>query len=317
MRRKVATILLCSAALTSMAGCKKKGTGGGGGGWFVGAEGLMVNVHPDGQVGQPYDLGSDQTLNGIACRYLEEAYVVGAKGTVLHTSDAGRTWIAQDVGTTADLYALATQDAGPVFLGGDGVFMTAVPDFATGAATWRNLADATTSFRSIAAAQHASTVLAVSADGGVWAYEHDALVKRTTIPGARSVGVSPDGQMVLVAGAGLSLSLDGGATFRALEVDAGITFNDVGVDDERAGIAVGTNGAVARIDDEGRVLLQRIGTADLKTVRTAGSDWATAGFAGGADGQVLVTHDGGWTWQHGPRLGAAILGVDEIGDGHN
>jgi photosystem II stability/assembly factor-like uncharacterized protein len=317
MRFKVAAILLCGAALTSMAGCKKKGTGGGGG-WFVGTEGLMVNVLPNGSIGTNYELGSDQQLNNIACRYLDEAYVVGLKGTLLHTSDSGQTWSAQDIGTGADLYGLATHDSGPVYVAGDGVFFTADPDVATGAAQWRNLGDGVTQYRAVATAQDVeNVVLAVSADGGVWALENDALVKRTTIAGARSVGVSQDGSMVLVAGAGLSLSLDGGRTFRALEVDSSITFNDVGIDDERTGLAVGTNGAIARIDEEGRVLLQRVGSADIKTVRPSGNAWATAGFAGTADGQTLVTRDGGWSWTMGPKLGSAILGVDEIGDGHN
>jgi photosystem II stability/assembly factor-like uncharacterized protein len=316
MRVKVATILLCGAALTSMTACKKRGTGGGGGGWFVGTDGFMINVH-DGKVGQPYEIGSDQTLNAIACRYLNEAYVVGAGGTVLHTNDAGRSWSGQDLGTGADLYGLATQDSGPVFIAGDGVFFTATPDLATGSAAWRNIGDGVTKFRSVAAAQDAETVLAVSADGKVWSVENGSLTVRTTIAGARSIGISPDGAMVLVAGAGLSLSTDGGHTFRALDVDPSVTFNDVGVDDERTGIAVGSNGAIARIDDEGRVLLQRVGNAQWNTVRTAGTDWATAGFVGGADGQTLVTRDGGWSWEMGPRLGNAILGVDEIGDGHN
>jgi len=30
-----------------------------------------------------------------------------------------------------------------------------------------------------------------------------------------------------------------------------------------------------------------------------------------------MTEDSGWTWKLGPNVGHQVLGVDEIGDGHN
>ena len=62
MRTKVA-ILLCGATF-AMSGCKKSGTGGGGGGgWFVGAEGLMVNLDAETNAVSEYDLGA--TYGGL------------------------------------------------------------------------------------------------------------------------------------------------------------------------------------------------------------------------------------------------------------
>src|SRR3954471_23297539 len=202
MRTKLALVLFTTAL--AVTGCKKKGDGGGGGGasWFVGTEGMMRNI-AGGQLGAPYELGATETLNAIACRYLGEAWVVGAHGTLLYTNDGGDEWSAEGRPPPADLRALATQDAGPVFVAGDGVFFTAVPDALTGAATWTSLGDGVTKFRSLAAAQHGTTVLAVSDDGGVWAYEGGALARRATIPGARAISVSPDGKTALLAGDGL------------------------------------------------------------------------------------------------------------------
>ena len=40
---------------------------------------------------------------------------------------SGEDWSAEVLSTSADLRALATQDAGPVFIAGDGVFFTATP----------------------------------------------------------------------------------------------------------------------------------------------------------------------------------------------
>ncbi len=310
------SILLCTAAL-AITGCKKgTGTGGGGGGWLVGSEGLMANIDASGKTGAGYDLGATETLNEIACRYQGEAWVVGAKGTLLYTGDGGQEWEAQVLPTTADLYALATQDSGPVFIGGDGVFFTAVPNLENGIASWTQLGDGAAKFRSIAAAQRGTTVLAVSDDGGLWSYENEQLVKRTTIAGARAVAVSPDGLTAIVAGAGLQRSIDGGRTWSALQTEA--TFEDVRVDDRGESIAVGAGGVIARVDFEGRVLVQQVGTANLRTVHISPSDtYSGIGYAAGDGGQIWITKDSGWSWTAGPNLGHTVLGVDEIGEGHN
>ncbi|MBA3395323.1 MAG: hypothetical protein H0T89_21925 [Deltaproteobacteria bacterium] len=315
MRFKV--VLMCCALAAVAGGCKKKG-GGGGGGWFVGEDGMMMDVSHDGTLGEGYDLGASETLNAIACRYLDEAWVAGSNGTFLQTSDAGESWESHDLGTTADLYAMATQDAGPVYIAGDGVFFTANPDRATGAAQWTQLAEPTTNFRGLSAAQRGTTVLAVSADGGIWSYADGRLERRGTLAGVRAVAVSPDGTYAIAAGDGLARSVDAGLTWTPLAVDAALRFEDVRIDHAGEALAVGTGGTVARIDLDGRVLVQRVGTANLRALHVAPSTtYSGSGFAGGDGGQTWITHDSGWTWIEGPNLGRTVLGVDEIGDGHN
>lgn len=313
MRSKVVLIkvVLMCVALATAVGCKKKG--GGGGGWLVGEQGLMVNVQDDGTLGEGYDLGASETLNAIACRYLDEAWVVGDTGTLLYTSDAGASWDAHDLGTTANLRALATQDAGPVFIAGDGVFLTSVPEFATGKAQWQQLSDGTARFRSIAAAQRATTVLAVSDDGQVWSYANGELAKTHWVEGARAVAVSPNGLNAIVVGNGASRTSDGGQTWTL--VDTNRIYNAARIDDNGDAVAVGSNGTVAKIDLENRVLLQNIGTDELQTLHVLG--YSKRGYAAGNGGQTWITDDGGWTWAHGPNVGRTVLGVDEIGDGHN
>src|SRR5258706_14532321 len=109
----------------------------------------MENVGSEGQVERGYDLHADMQLNGIACRYAGEAWVVGDRATLLYTNDGGDTWSMQTVPATGALRAVATQNAGPVFVAGDGTFLVTTD---TGA-TWRELADPGTSFRAVAAAQ--------------------------------------------------------------------------------------------------------------------------------------------------------------------
>jgi photosystem II stability/assembly factor-like uncharacterized protein len=305
-------LMTCIALASASAGCKKKG--GGGGGWLVGEQGLMVNVQDDGTLGEGYDLGASETLNAIACRYLDEAWVVGSAGTLLYTTDAGASWDAHDLDTTANLRALATQDAGPVFIAGDGVFFTSVPELGTGDAQWQQLSDGTANFRSIAAAQRASTVFAVTDDGSVYSYADGVLDKLMWIDSARAVAVSPNGLHAIVVGNGISQSSDGGKTW-TLATRGDITFNAVRIDDTGDAVAVGTNGTVAKIDAEGRTLLQNIGNAELQTLHVLG--YSKRGYASGNGGQTWITNDGGWTWAHGPNVGRTVLGIDEIGAGHN
>ncbi len=309
-------LLFCIGLSAALAvGCKKTGGtpgGGGGGGWLVGASGLMAQVDPHGQLGNGYDLGATETLYGIACRYQGEAWVVGAHGTLLYTNDAGVSWSAQVVPTSNDLHGLATQDAGPVFVAGDGTFLMSTD---TGA-TWTELGDGTTSFRSVAAAQEGTTVLALGADGSVWSYDGSALVKRTTIAGARAIAVSADGQTAVIAGAGLARSLDAGKTWTTLSV-AAIAFEDVSLDEDGDAVAVGARGAIANIAADGTVAIQHLGTADLHTLHIADADdSAPVGYAAGEDGQVFLSTDEGHTWSMGPNLGRAVYGVDQIGAGH-
>jgi len=312
MKLKVA--ILCAVSSTTLAGCGK----GGGGGWLVGTSGLMVNVDPAGNLGDGYNLGATEQLNGIACRYLDEAWVVGNAGTLLYTSDAGSSWTAQDLGTVANLRSLATQDDGPVFVVGDGVFFTARPAYTTGAAQWTNLGDGTTNFRSVAAAQQGTTVLAVSDDGGIWSYAADRLTRQTTLAGMRAIAVSSDGNSAFAVGDGIYTSRNGGLTWNAVTVDPSFAYQAVTIDEGGNAIAVGDAGVVSRIDADGRVLTQRVGDASLMAIHiTQSDDYAGTGYASGVGGQVWLTDDSGWTWRKGPNVGRTVLGVDQIGFGHN
>lgn len=313
------SVSFCALALALFAttACKKKGTGGGGG-WFVGEEGLMANVGPDGEPRDGYELGATATLHAIACRYLDEAWVVGDDGLVLYTSDAGASWDTRDVGTAARLRGLATQDSGPVFLAGDGVFLTAIPTADSGAATWTDLGDGTTRFTQVVAAQRGTTVLALADDGALWAHEEGALMRRATLPGTRSIAIAPDGLTVFAAGAGLSKSVDGGVTWTAIEAALDGELHSIRVDQQGEAIAAGDAGLVVRVDVDGRVLSQRVGTQTLRSLHIAPSgDYSGVGYAAGDGGQTWITLDDGWTWTEGPNVGGNVLAVDEVGEGHN
>lgn len=309
-------VLVSLGVVLSMAACKKSGGGTGGGGgssWLVGEAGLMVNVLTSGEQ-RSYPLASSETLNSIACRYSGEAWVAGTHGTLLYTDDAGQSWLPQPVPTSADLRTLATQDFGPVFVAGDGVFLTSTD---TGA-HWTAIGDGTISFRAVAAAQKARTVLALSEDGAVFSLEDHALVPRTSLPSARAVAVSPDGKTAIVVGDHMiSRSNDGGLTWSA-PARAAARLDDVRQNEDGSAIAVGAAGAVAHISAAGDVVMQEVGKADLHTVHLAeqSDDDGAVGVAAGDGGAVYLTLDGGSTWRPAPSVGRTVLSGDQIGDGH-
>jgi len=312
-------VLVCLGIVLAVGACKKTGgTGGGGGGgggtsWLVGSGGLMVSVDTSGDA-KGYPLASSETLNNIACRYSGEAWVVGTHGTLLYTSDAGASWNPQSVPTSADLRAVATQDFGPVFVAGDGAFLTSND---TGA-HWTPIGDDTVSFRAVAAAQQAPTVLALSEDGTLFAFSNNQLVNRGYFAGARAIAVSPDGQTAILAGDHMiSRSIDGGRSWSPL-TGGDAQFDDVRIDETGRAVAVGAGGAIAHISEAGDVSLSHVGTADLHTIHIAEveDEDSAPGFTAGEGGQVFITRDGGRTWTSGPNVGRTVFGLDQIGSGH-
>jgi len=303
---RTGVFVACTAVIAN--GCKKTGTGrGGGGGWLVRQAGLVVNIE-DGTPQGSYELGSDEQLNAIACRGLTEAWVVGAHGTVLHTTDAGEDWEAIVAPTGAQLRSLATLDSGPVHIGGDGTFLVTTDM----GASWTDYGDGRTSFRSLTRSAN-DRILALSDDGGLWKFDAGVLERRTTLDGARAVHASSGGDIVMTAGRGIQLSHNGGATWEPLAVDPDLVWNDIRVNADGSAVAVGDAGAIANIDVRGGVSVQSVGDAALYTLHTHHN---AVGYAAGEDGVVLISEDVGTTWRIGPNVGRSVLGVDEIGFGH-
>jgi len=283
-------------------------------GWLVGNVSTLAHVGVDGLLAYGNAPIQNAQLNNIACRYQGEAWVVGNAGTLLYTNDGGATWAPQTVPTSADLRAAATQDDGPVFVVGNGAFLESDD---TGA-TWRQLGDGVAQFRSVAAAQDGGTVLAISEDGGMWTYDGATISRTATLTGARAVAVSPDGMLALVVGnKAMWSSSDAGATWKALTVGQNVSFDDVRLDQDGNGVAVGTAGAIGLVQPNGEVVMTHAGTADLHTVHIGGwGSIGTEGYTAGEGGQIYMSADGGWNWTPGPNLGVTIYGVDSIGEGH-
>ncbi|HET9623196.1 MAG TPA: hypothetical protein VFP84_17605 [Kofleriaceae bacterium] len=307
-----ARFLIGLVLLTGVATCKRS-SGDAGGGWLVGASGLMRSIRPD-HVAGGFVPPARHNLNAIAAHNADEAWVAGDHGTLLYTANGGATWQSPAVATTADLRSVATSNLGPVFVVGNGVFLVSRD---TGE-HWRDAGDGVTKYRSVAAAQDADTVLAISDDGGVWSYEHGRLIRRTHVLGARTVAVSPDGAIAVAVGDDvIARSSDGGHTWSRLLTRDHVRYDDVRIDASGQAVAVGSAGAITHVAFDGSVVTQHLGAVDFHSVHIAsigeiGENYETVGYVAGDGGRTWVTRDGGWSWAEGPNVGQTVLGIDEL-----
>jgi photosystem II stability/assembly factor-like uncharacterized protein len=317
--RSIHWALLLGSTVLLTGACKKgtgsTGSGGGGGGaWFVGENGLMDNIKPDGTLGADYDTGETGNLTGITCRGAATAFVVGDNGTFLRTFDGGETWEPMDLGTTRAIADVAS-GAGAVFVAGDGVLEASYDDGETFSPLPGN---GTASWRSVATDHTGAVAVLLRLDGSIWRYDASAgsMLEVSSLPGARSLSMSHDGLHAIVVGdhGGLARSDDGGLTWSTLSTG---TDADLYAGWATAGgdlVAVGAVGTMVRVDASG-IEVTNPGSGTLRAVHI---DAAGVGIAAGEGGEVLTSTDGGNSWDIADvHIEGTVLGLDVVdGTGH-
>jgi photosystem II stability/assembly factor-like uncharacterized protein len=281
-----------------------------------GEEGEMLRVGWDGAAARyPLDVAHD--FYGIACRGEDEAWVVGAAGTLLRTANAGASWAAIDVPTTADLTAVAAADAGPIWAVGDGVAFASSANgdaFATVDVPAR-------AFTGVAVAPHGAYALLTDRDRSIWrvAAGEGAQAVFTGEERLHGVAVGAHGGVAVAVGElGTVLrSDDGGETFVPVAVPTSADLHAVQVaEDGRLLIAVGSGGAVVRVHDETGTHVQTLldPALALHAVHLAGGQGHVLGDAG----VMLETFDAGETWAPVALPTEATLhGLDHPGVPHD
>jgi photosystem II stability/assembly factor-like uncharacterized protein len=316
--RSIHFAMLLGSTVLLTGACKNKGggTGGGGGGaWLVGEDGLMVNIGEDGQLGDGYDLGSGVgDLNGITCRGADTAFVVGSGGTFLRTFDGGATWESVDLGTSATLRDVAS-GSGTVFVAGDGELAQSHDD----GDTWLRMpGDGTAVWQSVATDHDAAIALLVRLDGSIWRYDASsgALLEMTTVPGARALSMSHDGAHAVVVGdaGAMSRSDDGGLSWTSVATGVDTNLHAAWATSAGAIVAVGDAGTVVRVDGSD-VEASWPGVGTLHAVHV---DASGAAIAAGEGGEVLLSNDGGASWDIADvEVAGTVLGLDSVaGEGH-
>lgn len=89
----------------------------------------------------PLKSGTSQTLNSIFFTDPDNAYVAGASGTILKTSDAGNSWAALPSGVSATLYSVFFPDANTGYVAGQAGIILKTTDAGS---SWIVLASGTT-----------------------------------------------------------------------------------------------------------------------------------------------------------------------------
>ncbi len=327
-------VFLLALAATTAASCescqggssRSSGLGSGGGGWLVGQSALMINVsHDDGGDVGHYQLEVGEDLLGIACRGTTDAWVVGDRGLMLATRDAGTTWRVAELGVETALRGVALAAPDTIYVAGDGGVARASFD---GGQTWRSLdqpaGQPTVDWTSVTTRKSdGGLALLASAGGTLWRYEADSGWLGETGRSARgalhSVVLGRDGKTAVAVGDGgtMLVSADGGRSFRERLTGSASTLRDVWLTGDQADrfVAVGDGGLVLEGAVFGSATESRnlVGGATLRALHLEASGHGTIA---GDRGTVFLTDDFGATWN---RLELSeqrhVFGVDALDAG--
>ena len=270
-------------------------------------------------------------LYGVKALSESDAWAVGNYGAIYHTSNAGKSWEARDSGTKSPLFSVDFADAQHGWAVGKSGEIRATTD---GGKTWtrqQSPIDASKHFFKVRAVD-ARTVwavgdwgaIAVTTDGGA-TWEDRSLPKLKVLASDRADReenlvledvvlydvVWPDAQHGYIAGefATLLATADGGATWvkRTLPTEKtlfGMTFASA-----QEGWVVGIDGLVMHTADAGRTWTVQHGNPEPATIDELAFNDALknpgmysiavvgrTGIAVGDTGTILVSTDGGGTW---------------------
>jgi photosystem II stability/assembly factor-like uncharacterized protein len=273
-------------------------------GWLaaVGARGTLAQTFDD-QVWETRTIAADDLLT-VTCVGNELGWVAGVGGTVLHTSDAGVTWVGQDAGpaTTWHSLAFAADPSTGSLVGvvaGDGGALAVTRD---GGASYRRVDSGTAAALRSAAITEDSGLLLVGGDGGVVLRSVDLGESFTRASlsepvDVRAVAIGGGGLVVIAADAagGLWLSTDRGTHF-AREHRANVSLESVSLSHSGAwGLAAGNGGATFVRDGLGRWTASSIGATPALHASMISHDDRRF-YLAGDDGALFRSGDRGGSW---------------------
>jgi len=229
---------------------------------------------------------------GVATVGPDAAVVVGTFGSILATSDAGKTWERRDSGTTEPIFSVDLGDAQHGWAVGASGLILRTTD---GGKTW------TRQKSPLPEPRHLFKVDAIDANTA-WAVGDWGAIVSTSDGGAtwkdRSLGI-------------LTVKTEETPDRATMLLTEDVILNDVQFPDAQHGFIVGEFGTLLATADGGATWARR----DLGTDQTIfGLTFATRerGWLVGIDGMVMRTTDGGVTWdmQLGSRERQMLDDVD-------
>jgi photosystem II stability/assembly factor-like uncharacterized protein len=221
------------------------------------------------------DVGPGGDLKALAFIDQQSGWVVGEKGFIGVTSDAGAHWAAQLSGTGNMLYGVDVTAAGQLYTCGMSgeILRSAQP-----AGPWRRISTGDTDML------HSLTA---AGDRSAWACGDDGTIVHTQ---------------------------DGGATWRSQVSGVTGFLNDIDAFSVSVAWSVGENGAILRTTDAGATWSALnpgpAAGANIMSVSVLGPDSA---WVSGENGLVMKTSDGGTTWERfsqGSNNDLKVKGLD-------
>jgi len=275
------------------------GAGGPGGSWLTGQSATLLASY-DGATFTERTAPVTGDLYALTCVGHLDGWAAGAKGAIIGTHDGGITWTEELSGVTTSLRALSFADKDHGLAVGDaGVVLRTID----GGATWYRVSVATgADLRGVALSQFDGRAFVVGA-GGIVLRSTDggqSFGAPQTVTSAELRAVRFSGEVGVgyaVGDGGLVLSTHDGATWQPLASAPGnLTALSI-TDDASRIVAVGGGGLVWRSIDAGATWQPGASgvTASLATIGFSDDEPGT-GWAAGAHGTLLVTHDGGATF---------------------
>jgi photosystem II stability/assembly factor-like uncharacterized protein len=260
-------------------------------------------------------VGSLAWLHAVFFIDENRGWVVGSRGTLLTTTDGGKSWqarpqptvdVLRDVYFTDDQNGWLLCEANLYDLKGKDDPRTYLMQTSDGGASWKRL--------NIRGANvNARLVRAIFSPGRGWAFGEEGTIFTTRDSGATwtrlqsptrhlllgGTFIDDDRGWLVGAGATIIQTSDGGETWHVSRVDeanrTAIRFSATSFVDNRLGWTVGSGGSIYHTQNGGRTWQRQASgiTADLFDVKFLD---AFEGWAVGAEGTIIHTIDSGRRW---------------------
>lgn len=220
-------------------------------GVMVGAEGKIVRSTDGGRSWAEVRSPTATLLNRVA--FLEDGrtgWAVGFGGTLVHTQDAGETWVAQQSGSFAELFGLHIVSAREVWTAGAGGYGTVLVT-RDGGTSWDRV-ESQTDRRRLDVRKASENTLFTAGDAGMVQRSDDGgttwetLRHQNTDKGpyvlTRMLVLSPERVLVTGGNGSIYQTYDGGATWELDITETNLTINAIAANAEGFALAVGNNG---------------------------------------------------------------------------
>ncbi len=235
-------------------------------------------------------------INGVAFATTQIGWAVSGGGVILHTSDGGLSWAAQNSNTLFDLNAVTCASTTVAWAVGTGGTVVHTTD---GGAHWSGQSSDTGVPLYAVACSGATNAWAVGS-GGVITHTSDGATwaTQTSNTGANLHGVACSGALDAwaVGDGGVITHTSDGGTWATQASSTVATLHGVACSGALSAWAVGDGGAVERTSDGGGTWADVASGASNTNLLGVAAANASCVWAVGTSGVVLCSTDGGQTW---------------------